>query len=106
MAVGAGFADGLGYGDNTKAAVIRLGMMEMIKFTEEFYAGEGTLPKSLMLKVVYPDDTKLSEKFSRDHHTVNYKKYYDNEPINIDGYDPEDNRAETDLFKFKKVKIN
>ena len=74
--------------------------------TEEFYAGEGTLPKSLMLKVVYPDDTKLSEKFSRDHHAVNYKKYYDNEPINIDGYDPEDNRAETDLFKFKKVKIN
>lgn len=27
------------YGDNTKAAVIRLGLMEMIKFVEVFYPG-------------------------------------------------------------------
>lgn len=39
VAVGAGFADGLGFGDNTKAAVIRLGLMEMIKFCEVFYPG-------------------------------------------------------------------
>jgi glycerol-3-phosphate dehydrogenase (NAD+) len=37
VAVGAGFCDGLGFGDNTKAAVIRLGLMEMIKFSEVFY---------------------------------------------------------------------
>ena len=44
--MGAGFADGLGYGDNTKAAVIRLGLMEMIKFVDTFY--EGTKPATFL----------------------------------------------------------
>lgn len=39
VACAAGFCDGLGYGDNTKAAVIRLGLMEMVKFVEHFYPG-------------------------------------------------------------------
>lgn len=31
--------DGLELGDNTKAAVIRLGLMEMIKYVDVFYPG-------------------------------------------------------------------
>ncbi|XP_077347588.1 glycerol-3-phosphate dehydrogenase 1-like protein [Lithobates pipiens] len=39
VAVGAGFCDGLQCGDNTKAAVIRLGLMEMIAFAKIFCKG-------------------------------------------------------------------
>ncbi|KAH9492419.1 hypothetical protein Btru_051062 [Bulinus truncatus] len=39
VATAAGFVDGLGFGDNTKAAVIRLGLMEMIEFCNIFYPG-------------------------------------------------------------------
>ncbi|XP_055512166.1 glycerol-3-phosphate dehydrogenase 1-like protein [Leucoraja erinacea] len=39
VAVGAGFCDGLLSGDNTKAAVIRLGLMEMIAFAKIFCKG-------------------------------------------------------------------
>lgn len=40
VAVGAGFCDGLGFGDNTKAAVIRLGLMEMVAFAKMFCTGQ------------------------------------------------------------------
>lgn len=41
VAMAAGFSDGLGYGDNTKSAVIRIGLKEMIRFIRTFYP-EGT----------------------------------------------------------------
>ncbi|XP_054712018.1 glycerol-3-phosphate dehydrogenase [NAD(+)], cytoplasmic-like [Uloborus diversus] len=37
VAVGAGIVDGLGLGDNTKAAVMRIGLMEMITYARTFY---------------------------------------------------------------------
>ncbi|KAK3732803.1 hypothetical protein QZH41_006031 [Actinostola sp. cb2023] len=39
VAIGAGMVDALGYGDNTKAAIIRIGLKEMIDFAHRFYDG-------------------------------------------------------------------
>lgn len=37
VAVAAGFVDGLGWGNNAKAAVMRIGLLEMKKFSMEFF---------------------------------------------------------------------
>jgi glycerol-3-phosphate dehydrogenase (NAD+) len=39
VACAAGFVDGLCLGDNTKAAVIRLGLMEMVRYVNQFHGG-------------------------------------------------------------------
>ncbi len=55
--------------------------------TEEFYAREGTLPKSRMLVDVHPDVSKLVWKFGRYHHHVVYDKFKHIKPIKRDGLD-------------------
>lgn len=37
IAIGAGFCDGLGWGDNAKAAIMRIGLLEMKTFAQEFF---------------------------------------------------------------------
>jgi hypothetical protein len=44
--------------------------------TKEFYAKEGTAPKSRLLKAVYPQYTRLMWLFKREHHFIDYKKYF------------------------------
>lgn len=55
--------------------------------TESFYSKEGTLPKSKMLKEVYPDITEITWKYGRWHHHVDYRKYRSNILLRKD--DPE-----------------
>lgn len=38
VAIGAGLGEGLGYGEDTKAAIIRLGFMEMKRFIFQFFS--------------------------------------------------------------------
>lgn len=72
VACGAGFMDGLNSGDNAKVAVIRIGLMEMIRFVDIFYPGSklGTFFEScgiadLIATCFVGTDRRVSEAFIR-----------------------------------------
>ncbi|KAL5277024.1 GPD1 family protein [Megaselia abdita] len=72
VSCGAGFMDGMNYGDNSKAAVIRVGLMEMIRFVDTFYPGSklGTFFEScgvadLITNCFVGKNRRLSEAFVR-----------------------------------------
>lgn len=52
--------------------------------TKEFYAEEGTLPKSKMLADLHPDVCSVVWKFNRWHHHVDYSKFKKNRLIRSD----------------------
>ena len=53
--------------------------------TAEFYAKEGTLPKSQMLVALHSDVTELVYKFGRVHHHVDYRPFRTNKLLRRDG---------------------
>ena len=55
--------------------------------TEEFYAKEGTLPKSEMIAKLHPDVAKVAWRFNRWHHYVNYRPFKNNRFIKKEGLD-------------------
>jgi hypothetical protein len=53
--------------------------------TAEFYAKEGTYPKSLMQVKVHPDVSRLTWRFGRWHHYVDYRPFKKNRLVRKEG---------------------
>lgn len=53
--------------------------------TDEFYAKEGTLPKSKMIEDLHPDVAKVVWRFNRWHHHVDYRAFKKNKLKRIEG---------------------
>ena len=57
-----------------------------------------------MLEVIHSDVSEVVWRYNRYHHTVNYDPFKNNKLEYVDGYDPSNNKSETDLFEFDRVK--
>lgn len=55
--------------------------------TDEFYAKEGTLPKSQMIADLHPDVAKVVWRFNRWHHHVDYRAFKKNKLERVQGID-------------------
>ena len=53
--------------------------------TDEFYAKEGTLPKSQMIEDLHPDVAKVVWRFNRWHHHVDYRAFKKNKLQKVEG---------------------
>lgn len=71
--------------------------------TKEFYESEGTYKKSKMLVDMHPDICKLTKRWNRCHHYVNYKPFKKNKLIKKDNIKIPNESNEYDL---KLLKIN
>jgi len=69
--------------------------------TGEFYAKEGTSPKSNMQYALHPDCTKLVIRFGREHHYVDYTRFKKNRLIRRANYRP----PKENPYKMKLVDI-
>lgn len=66
--------------------------------TDEFYADEGTLPKSQMLADLHPDVAKVVWRYNRWHHHVDYSAFKGNRPIPVDAHpNPDFHPSELDF---------
>jgi len=71
--------------------------------TEEFYKGEGTLPKSQMLADLHPDCAKVVWRYNRWHHHVDYSGFKGNRLVYRDGFEVP---REPDNYGLEVVKID
>ena len=71
--------------------------------TEEFYAKDGTYPKSAMQVKLHPDVSRLTWRFNRVHHFVDYTPFKKNRLLlRSDAVIPEKNEYGMELIQLDK----